>query len=60
MKKYTVIITETLQKKFDVEAEDYSDAIEKVRDKYYQEDPDYILSADDYYDTEFDCVKAWK
>lgn len=57
MDKYTVIINETLSKSFDVEAESYSEAIQKVKDKYYSEDPDYILSADDYYETDFDCIK---
>lgn len=60
MDKYTVIINETLSKHFEVEAESFSDAIQKVKDKYYNLDPDYILSADNYYDTDFDCIKNKK
>lgn len=60
MDKYTVIINEILSKPFEVEAESYSDAIQKVKDKYYNSDLDYILSADDYYDTDFDCIKNIK
>jgi len=56
MDKYKVIIFETLSKAIDIEAEDYSDAIKKVKEKYYNEE--IVLSADDYYDTEFDCEKA--
>ena len=58
MNKYTVIINEILSKPFEVEAESYGDAIQKVKDKYYNSDPDYILSADDYYYTDFDCIKV--
>ena len=56
MGKYKVFIYETLSKTIDIEAEDYSDAIKKVKEKYYNEE--IVLSADDYYDTEFDCEKA--
>lgn len=58
MNKYTVVINETLCKSFEVEAKDYSEAINKVKDKYYSEDSNYILTADDYYETEFDCFKV--
>lgn len=56
MDKYRVFIYETLFKAIDTEAEDYSDAIKKVKEKYNNEE--IVLSADDYYDTEFDCEKA--
>lgn len=56
MKKYEVIITETLTKSVIIEASDYSDAIKKVKKKYFDEE--IVLSADDYYDTEFNCVKS--
>ena len=55
MDKYKVIIYETLSKAIDIEAEDYLDAIKKVREKY--NNGEIVLSADDYYDTEFDCIK---
>lgn len=56
MGKYKVIIYETLSKAVDIEAEDYPDAVKKVKEKYYNEE--IVLSADDYLDTEFDCVKV--
>lgn len=56
MDKYIVSIYETLATNIEVEAEDYSDAIKKVREKYNNEE--IILSADDYLDTEFDCIKV--
>ena len=56
MDKYRVFIYETLFKAIDIEAEDYSDAIKKVREKYNNKE--IILSADDYLDTDFDCVKV--
>lgn len=56
MNKYVVSIYETLVKNIEVEAEDYSDAIQKVKERYNNEE--IVLSADDYLDTEFDCVKV--
>lgn len=56
MDKYVVSIYETLAKNIEVEAEDYPDAIQKVREKYNNKE--IILSADDYLDTDFDCVKV--
>lgn len=56
MDKYVVSVYETLNKNIEVEAEDESDAIKKVKEKYNNQE--IILSADDYLDTEFDCVKA--
>lgn len=47
MKKFEVDIIETLQKRVQVEAENMDDAIELVRDTYYDAvDEDYILTAD--------------
>ena len=56
MNKYKVIIYETLSKTIDIEAENRSDAIKKVKEKYKNEE--IVLSADDYLDTEFDCMKV--
>ena len=56
MDKYVVSIYETLVQNIEVEAEDYSDAIKKVKEKYNNEE--IVLSADDYLDTEFDCIKV--
>lgn len=56
MGKYVVTIYETLAQNIEVKAENYSDAIKKVREKY--DNGEIVLSADDYLDTEFDCVKV--
>lgn len=47
MPKFEVDIIETLQKRVEVEAETMDDAIELVRDNYYDAMSDeYILTAD--------------
>lgn len=56
MNKYKVTICETLSKAIDIAAESRSDAIKKVKEKYKNEE--IVLSADDYLDTEFDCIKV--
>ena len=56
MDKYVVSVYETLNKNIEVEAEDESDAIRKVKEKYNNEE--IILSADDYFNTEFGCMKV--
>lgn len=55
MAKYVVSIYETLVKDIEIEAEDYSDAIKKVKEKYNNEE--IVLSADDYLDTKFNVSK---
>ena len=55
MDKYVVSIYETLVKDIEIEAEDYLDAIKKVKEKYNNEE--IVLSADDYLDTEFNVSK---
>lgn len=55
MGKYVVSIYETLVKDIEIEAEDYSDAIKKVKEKYNNEE--IVLSADDYLDTKFNVSK---
>lgn len=55
MDKYVVSIYETLVKDIEIEAEDYSDAIKKVKEKYNNEE--IVLSADDYLDTKFNVSK---
>lgn len=46
MNKYKVIITETLEKQFEIEADSSEEAKEKVNAEYLSENPDYVLSAD--------------
>ena len=53
MSKYLVRITETSQKFVHVEAEDIEDAYEEVQDRWNNEDPQFILTADDFVDAEF-------
>lgn len=52
MKKYKIVITETLSRVVEVEAEDWSDAIEKVEADYW--DSKIILDSNDYLCTDFD------
>lgn len=56
MKKIIVCITETLQKKVEIEAENYQDAIDKVQEMYYNED--VILDSADYLTVEFDTKET--
>ena len=49
--KYNVIITETLEKTIEIEAENETNAIDIARDKYNKEE--VILTADDLVDTDF-------
>lgn len=58
MKKYTIEITETLQKQVTVKANSREEAIQKVRKEYF--DCDIILDSNDYIDTEFQYIKEEK
>ncbi len=53
MKKYKVTITEILKKTVEVDAEDYTEAVETVESAYFQEQ--IILTADDYSGSNFDA-----
>ena len=56
MPKFEVDIIETLQMRVEVEANSLEDAIEQVRDDYY--DGEYILTADNSnISTDFEGVK---
>ena len=46
--KYIVEISETLQRKVEVEADNPADAIQEIKDKYYNNE--IVLNADDYVD----------
>lgn len=46
--KYIIQVSELLASRLEIEAETSGEAIQKVKDKYY--DSDIILEADDYVD----------
>ena len=46
--KYLVEISETLQRRVEVDANNPMDAIQKIKDKYYNDE--IVLNADDYVD----------
>lgn len=52
MRKFKVLITETLQKVVAVEASDWHEAVKRVQKEYADEK--VILTGDDYFDTEFE------
>lgn len=53
-KKFTVEITETLQRQIEVEASDRDEAISKVEEMY--RDEEVVLDSGDYIDTEFNII----
>lgn len=57
--KYLVEISETLQRKVEIEADNPSDAIQAAKDKYYNSE--IVLNADDIVDGEvgFFVVKEY-
>ena len=54
-RKFTVEITETLQRQVEVEAEDEFEAEDIVREMYRNEE--IVLDAGDYIDTEFEVLE---
>ena len=54
MKSYEVKITETLRRTVTVEARDYDDAIDKVRNAWRRSE--YVLDADDFLEAGFEIV----
>lgn len=52
MKKYRILITETLQKVVEVEAENFSDAYDLVVEKY--RDGNIVLDYDDFIDSQIE------
>ena len=53
--KYIIEITETLQKQIEVEAQNESEAIKLIKEKYKNEE--IILSEEDFIDYEIDVIK---
>ena len=54
MKSYEVKITETLRRTVTVEARDYDEAIDKVREAWRRSE--YVLNADDFLEAGFEIV----
>lgn len=54
MKSYEVEITETLRRTVTVEARDYDEAIDKVREAWRRSE--YVLDADDFLEAGFEIV----
>lgn len=52
-KEFVVYITETLQRKVIVEANNESEAINEIADKYYNEE--IVLDSADYLSVDFDA-----
>lgn len=58
MKKYTIEITETLQKQIVIKAHSKEEAIKKIKEHYYNSD--IILDSNDYIDTQFQYIQEEK
>ena len=56
MKSYKVEITETLRRTVTVEAHDYDEAIDKVREAWRRSE--YVLDADDFLEAGFEIVNV--
>ena len=54
MKSYNLEITETLRRTVTVEARDYDEAIDKVREAWRRSE--YVLDADDFLEAGFEIV----
>lgn len=54
---YRIEITETLSKIVEIEADSFNEALNKAKENYAESFDEYVLSADDWQDTEF---KEWK
>ena len=52
--KFTFTIIDTLEKKVEVEAEDYNEAKNEVKRMYYDEE--VVLTADNHTNTEFELI----
>ena len=54
MKSYKVEITETLRRTVTVEARDYDEAINKIREAWSRSE--YVLDADDFIEAGFEII----
>lgn len=57
MKTFKVRITETLEKEFEIEAKNKTEALCKARINYVNAEPDYILSDNDYTGFDMEVIK---
>lgn len=57
MSKFLVKITEISQKYVHVEADDKEDAYEQAQDRWNKSDPQYILTADDFVEANFEVFE---
>ena len=51
MNKYTIEITETLQRQIEIKANSHDEALKIIKEKYKNEE--IVLTADDFIDVEF-------
>lgn len=58
MKKYTIEITETLQKQVSVTASSHTEAVTKVKEQYRNNE--IVLDSSNYIDTTYQCIKQEK
>ncbi len=56
MKSFNVEITETLRRTVTVEAHDYDDALNKVREAWKRSE--YVLDADDFLEAGFEVISV--
>ena len=57
MKTFKIRITETLEKEFEIEAKNKTEALCKARINYVNAEPDYILSENDYVGFDMEVLK---
>ena len=58
MNKYTIEITETLQRQIEIEANDHDEAFKIIKRKY--RNGEIVLDSNDYIDTDFHLIKETK
>ena len=54
-KKFTVEVTETLQRQVEIEAENEQEALQKVKDLY--RDEEIVLTWEDFVENDFQIIK---
>ena len=54
---YKIEVQETLAKTITIEADNETQALKQARQSYAEAEPGWVLSAEDYVDTEFKVVE---
>ena len=54
MKKYTIEITETLQRQIEIKANSFDEAYSIIKEKYHN--GEIVLDSNDYIDTDFKLI----